>query len=53
LRSRWPSDRLSTQYGVHNIRTVGADRVFTGNMTGNVVVPGMTTVGGDDLLAIR
>jgi uncharacterized membrane protein YoaK (UPF0700 family) len=28
---------------------LGLDRVFTGNMTGNVAVPGMAPAGGDDL----
>ncbi len=28
---------------------LGLDRVFTGNMTGNVVILGMALVGGDDL----
>jgi hypothetical protein len=49
LRSGWSSDTLSTQHGVHNIRTVGLDRVFTGNMTGDVAVPGLALAGGDDL----
>jgi uncharacterized membrane protein YoaK (UPF0700 family) len=34
---------------VDAIGYLGLDRVFTGNMTGNVVILGMALVGGDDL----
>ncbi|WP_035779148.1 YoaK family protein, partial [Arthrobacter sp. 35/47] len=32
---------------------LGLDRVFTGNMTGNVVLLGMAVAGGDDLPVLR
>lgn len=32
---------------------LGLDRVFTGNMTGNVVLLGMAVAGGDDLPVVR
>ena len=40
---------FSTGIIVDAVGYLGLDRVFTGNMTGNVAVPGMAPAGGDDL----